>query len=89
MSYTPRKASSTTRVDGRTYDTSAYRRGWTASTRDTGMGETSALERADARQEPMEWYDGHSDETQGNPRYHYRDCQTCLVSNGEDCEALG
>lgn len=54
---------------GREYDSAAYRRGWEASLR----GSVTALDRADARGEVTEWYDGYHDEACERPKYHSRD----------------
>lgn len=88
--YTRRSARAETFADGRPFDLTSYRRGW-----DTGLRECrlqrpelidrdgkTPLERADWRGEPNEWYDGYSDQAQGNPKYHYRDCPVCGVEEG-------
>lgn len=79
-----RPASATTSINGRPYDTASYRRGWQASARDTGATAwETPMDRADARGEPDEWYDGYSDHSQDNPRYHYRDCPACAYDGPE------
>lgn len=66
-----------TDINGKPYDVRSYRRGWTASQEERGSGWVTPLDRADLRGEPNEWYDGYSDHSQGNKRYHYRDCPIC------------
>lgn len=51
------------------YDVASYRRGWSASER----ASEGALERADMRNEPNEWYDGYMDFAAVRPKYHSRD----------------
>lgn len=48
------------------YDRDAYTRGWKASARTQGF----ALEQADGRGEPNEWYDGYMDNACGRDKWH-------------------
>ena len=54
-----------------TYNTAAYNRGWRTSY--SGLS-GSALDRADARHEPEEWYDGYFDAGAGRTKWHLRHC---------------
>lgn len=46
------------------YDRKSYARGWAASVRSSD----GALDRADARREPSEWYDGYLDFAADRPK---------------------
>lgn len=56
-------------TETREYSTKDYNRGWRASL----YGSETALERADMRGEPMEWYDGYMDVACHRPKYFLRD----------------
>ena len=56
----------------------AYRRGWAAE----AYGSDGAMDRADSRNEPGAWYDGYTDSSAGNPKYHFRDCPLDLSPAG-------
>ena len=61
-----RKAAKRVREEQPDYDRDAYSRGWRASATTQGY----ALDGADARGEPDEWYDGYMDMAAGRDKWH-------------------
>lgn len=52
------------------YDRESYTRGWRAGINGGGF----ALDNADARNEPNEWYDGYLDAATGREKWHKPFC---------------
>lgn len=65
-----REAAKRVREEKPDYDRDAYNRGWKASANTQGY----ALDGADARGEPDEWYDGYMDMACGRDKWHYPLC---------------
>ena len=57
--------------DPASYDRASYNRGWRTSLNGTGSG---YIDRADARREPDEWYDGYYDAAAGREKWHLLHC---------------
>lgn len=68
------------------YDSDAYLRGWAASDEEQAAlispMESPAMDAADDREEPREWFEGFSDHAEGNPQFHFRDCTACVDGEG-------
>ena len=62
------------------YDRDAYSRGYKSSVNQTGAG--FALEAADGRGEPNEWYDGYSDAATCLEKWHRPLCDADLHDVG-------
>jgi hypothetical protein len=72
-------------------DRGHYQRGWRASERASewdGEGQ-SALEKADWKNEPRQWYDGYHDYAADRPKFHALECPTDGDHDQPGCSLYG